>query len=302
MVVTYIAGITAICLLSGPLKSVLVGKRKSWYLYVTLPLSCIILVTDLANWAASNGILVQDRGKYGLFENQLFSHGAMCIFTGLAMGAAGFMVFGLNRIEEEERAGEHYRCQVAYYEMMEEQYSRMEHLRHDMKNHIIALSHLVQNRQWEKAVAYLREMAELGGVEAGDEITGSLAVDALLYHKRLEAAERGILWECDAKLPADCPVREMDLCIIVGNALDNALAACGRLSKKDKPVIRIYLGPVRKCLLLEVRNPMDQEEKPKGPGLGLENIQAAAAIYNGAVCGEAENGVFTLTVLLPYMT
>lgn len=309
MLLTYGGGITAVALLSKPVKSIFTGKRKSWYLFLTIALLGIILVTDLVNWAASNGILVRAPERYGLYENQLFSHGAMCMFLGLAMIAAGFLILGMDRLDREEQSREQYRSQVMYYQMMEEQYGQMERLRHDMKNHGIALQNLIQNRQWEQAKDYLSQMAGAGGVEAGDEVTGSLVIDALLYHKRRQASEHGICWQCDARLPADCPVKEMDLCIIVGNALDNALEACLRLDEGEERFVRVYLGTIKKCLFLEVRNSMAPEEKAekrnpvkgklRGQGLGIGNIKAAAAEYNGAVSVRTEKGVFSLAVLLP---
>ena len=54
-------------------------------------------------------------------------------------------------------------------------------------------------------------METIGCVAQGDEVTGSLVMDALLYHKRHQAAEWGIHWQCDAKLPKDSPVKEIDL-------------------------------------------------------------------------------------------
>ena len=313
---TYGLGATAICFLSKWFVPVFNGKRKGWYLYLAIPVLCIVLVTDMANWAAANGIMVHDWGTYGLYENQLFSHSAMCIFTGLAMAATVFFVLGADRIDREERAREHYRCQVAYYEMMEGQYSQMERLRHDMKNHMVVLGNLIQNQKWEAAKGYVREMSVAGGIEAGDEVTGSLAMDALLYHKRQQAKERGVCWQCDARLPEGCPVKEVDLCIIVGNILDNALEACERAQEKravkkqvGQPFIHVHMGAIKKCLFLEVRNRTDLEgrqeicgsrkESPKGHGLGLGNIKSAVANYNGAVHIEVENYVFTISVLLP---
>ena len=46
---TCVAGTTAVSLLSKPLEPVFAGKRKSWYLYVTVPLFGIALMTDLVN-------------------------------------------------------------------------------------------------------------------------------------------------------------------------------------------------------------------------------------------------------------
>lgn len=317
LVMTYGTGIAVINRLSSPLHSVFTDKRKSWYLCGAVPLGCIIFVMDIVNWAASNGIMVQDWGKFGLYENQLFSHGAICIVTGLSMAAAGFFVFGMEKIDRKERAGEQYRCQVAYYEMMEEQYGRMERLRHDMKNHMLVLENLVQNKSWEQAGDYLRELAEAGSIKAEDEVTGSLVLDALLYHKRKEALAENIRWQCDVRVPKDCPVKGTDLCIIVGNILDNALEACLRLRKAEEPFIKVYMETIKKCLFLEVQNSMNaderqedggslkrgrsQKENPWEHGLGLGNMKAAAAKYNGAVHMEAENGIFTISVLLPLL-
>lgn len=317
-IMTYGAGIWAVSRLSKALDPVFAGKRGSWYLCLSMPLMFIVLVTDLVNWAASNGIMVQDWGKFGLYENQLFSHGAMCVFIGLSMAAAVFYVFGMDKIWREAQEREQYRAQVAYYEMMEEQYSRIERLRHDMKNHLLALENLTRNQQWQQALEYLHGMTAMGGVDAGDEVTGSLVMDALLYHKRQQALEMDIRWQCDVRVPKDCPVKEMDLCIIAGNILDNALEACARLHKKEEPFIQVYMGTVKKCLFLEAQNSMAKEGtedriKSDGDidgrqkngrilprhGLGLGNIRSAVERYNGAVRVGAENGVFTISVLLP---
>lgn len=308
--------------LAKPMVSVCSDKRKRWYLYLSIPLIGMLFVLDFVNWAASNGIMVQNWGKYGLYENQLFSHGAMCIFTGLAMAASGFFVFGMNKIYQEERAGEQYRTQVMYYQTLEEQYTRQERLRHDLKNHLISLENLIQNRQWEQAGSYLREMAKIGQIEAGEEATGSLVMDALLYHKKHEALEHGIYWKCDIEFPRNSPIKEIDLCILVGNILDNALESCIRLREKEslkeavlqeeaeeKLWIQICMRTFKQCLLFEVRNPTDlkspsetvksRKNHPEHHGWGLANIKAAADAYHGTMHMEIKEGIFTLSVLLP---
>ncbi len=317
-ILTCAAGMIGVEWASGHLSSVFIDKTKSWYLSLLVPLAGVLLLTDLVNQAASNGIMVHSWGGHELYLEQLFSHSAICIFTGLGMAAAGGFVFGMEQVFRKERAKEQYQSQVRYYQMLEEQYGQMERLRHDMKNHMLALENLVQARQWEQAGTYLRELTKAGSVEAGEEATGSLVMDALLYHKKRQAAARGIGWQCDARLPADCPIKDMDLCIIVGNSLDNAVEACGRLQEKtdasrtesgDAPFIRIYVNAVKKCLFLEVQNSTDladvretggsQKQRPGCHGLGLSNIRAAAAVHNGTVHMEVREGIFTLSVLLP---
>ena len=105
----------------------------------------------------------------------------------------------------------------------------MERLRHDMKNHIIALGGLLENKEWEKMRSYLKNMEEGAGIRTGEEVTGNQVVDALLEQKRKAAEEKNILWECDVQVPKSRCISEFDLCVLFGNILDNALEACERL-------------------------------------------------------------------------
>ena len=142
------------------------------------------------------------------------------------------------------------------------------------------------------------------GVELGRRV--SLGLPCL---KRWQASVHGIGLYSEARFPAVCPVQGMDLRVIVGHALHFGVVACQRLSEKGRSVIQVYLGTIKKCLFLEVRNSADLEEKPAGTrtwkdnpgehGIGLGNIKAAAAEYNGAVSTDMKDGVFTVSVLLP---
>lgn len=304
--------IWAIHCLGRPFGAVLDNKIRKWYLLLTLPLVLLVLLVDIVNYGASIGILVVagmgSSGEYWKeFYNELFSHTAIGILTALSMCAAGFYVFGMNRIYVEQRKKEQYRSQAAFYKMLEEQYGQLERLRHDMKNHIIGLRGLWESREWEKLGAYLEQMME-AGMPASEENTGSGAVDALLYQKHRQAKERQIAWECDIQIPGKCPIDEFDLCVLLGNMLDNALAACEKAGSGDK-FVSIHAGQVKKCLLLEVRNNTVLKDIkdicPAGRpltgehGIGLLNIRDTVGKYDGAMHVEAEDGVFTISLLLP---
>ncbi len=282
------------------------GKPRKWYAVSAIPLLALATIADIADWGASNGIMVKSGGNMGLYYDQIFSHTEICVLAGLSIVAAGFSIFGMDRIFMEQKKSSQYHAQIAVYQMLEAQYRRSERLRHDMKNHVIALSGLFQNKEWEKMGDYLKRME--GGLQAGGDLTGNKVVDALLYQKRKWAEKESIQWECDVQIPKGCGIDAFDLCILFGNILDNALEACGRMHSSGTVgcrFVRIKAKPVKKYFLIEVKNSMDPSDGGKargqglyGHGIGLLNVEDVAQKYYGAVNIEAANGTFAVSILM----
>ena len=304
----YCFAILAVYWMSKHLETVFCGKRGKWYFILAVPLLVIVAMYDVASLGASNGIMVRSGGNMGLYYDQLFSFAGFLVLDFLSMAATGFYIFGMNRIYLEQEKSGQYRSQIAVYKMLAEQYRQSERLRHDMKNHIIALSALSRNQEWEKIDDYLRNMEDIV-LDAGGDMTGNKTVDALLYQKRKRAEEENIQWECDVQMPKGCCINEFDLCVLFGNILDNALNACGRMQSDECRFINIQAKTVKKCFLLEVKNSMDRTEQytdgftNKGDsqehGIGLLNVGDVVDRYNGAVHIEAEKGIFVISILMP---
>ena len=306
--VGYCFAILAVYWMSKHLEPVFCGKKGNWYVVLAVPLLAIVTVYDVASLGASNGIMVRSGGSMGLYYDQIFALVEFLVLDILSMAATGFYVFGMNRIYLEQGKSSRYYSQIAVYKMLAEQYRQSERLRHDMKNHVIALSALSRNKEWEKIDAYLKNMEGIV-LDAGGDMTGNKAVDALLYQKRKQAEKENIKWECDVQMPKVCCINEFDLCVLFGNILDNALEACGRMQRGEYRFINIQAKTVKKCFLLEVKNSMDMTEKyaegfmnkrdTQEHGIGLLNVGDVANKCNGAVHTEAENGIFVISILMP---
>jgi len=296
------------------LMSVFYYKTKKWYVILAVPLLAVTAVIDMANWGASKGILIRSGGNMGLYYDQILSHAEFCVLTVLSMFAAGFYVFGMDQIYLEQKKSSQYSLQIAAYKMLEEQYDRAERLRHDLKNHIIALLGLLENKEWEKMENYLKNMEGSAAFGIREEITGNRVVDVLLYQKRNIAEEKNIVWECDVQIPGICHINEFDLCVLFGNILDNAVEACARLQSDgsdcgSQPFINIQGRMVKKCFLLEVKNSAHTEEEnktgsagkenPREHGIGLLNISDVVHRYNGVMNIEVQKGIFLISILIP---
>lgn len=304
----YCSAILAVFWMTRHLEPVFCGKPRKWYAVLAIPILVIIMVLEAAEWGAGNGIMVRSDGSIGLYYDQILSHAGFMALTLIFLSAAGFYVFGMNRIYSEQQKSGRYHAQIAVYQMLARQRSQSERLRHDMKNHLIALSALCRNKEWEKLENYLKIMED-GCLESGGDMTGSKVVDALLYQKQKEARNGSIHWECDVRMPKGEYLDEFDLCVLFGNILDNAIEACQRMRRGERRFIKIQAGTVKKCFLMEAKNSMDSEEQYRKRsaywedsgehGIGLQNVEDVAHRYNGTVHTKAERGVFVISVLIP---
>ncbi len=120
-------------------------------------------------------------------------------------------------------------------------------------------------------------------------------VDILLAEKLGLAQAGGIKTEVLLFCPQNSGVDDFDLCVIIANALDNAINSCRTLV--GEKAIRIKGGRQGDFYLLEFSNSC-AEQPLSPPGIGLANIQMVAEKYQGAVQIEKEGRHFTLSVLL----
>ncbi len=312
--ISFAIAIVSVYVMRKRIGTVFRGKPWRWYAVLTLPLLVVEAVIFMANWGASHGVLFRSGGNMGLYYDQIFSYVGWGILSALSMFGAGVYVFGMDRIYLEQKKAAQYQSQAAVYQMMEQQYSQAERLRHDLKNHVLALRGLWEERAWDKLGDYLKRMEDSAQFGANEEATGNRAVDALLFQKRKMAEDRQIVWECDVQIPKRCRISEFDLCVLFGNILDNAVEACMRLQQGEReagrrPFINVQARTVKKCFLLEVKNSMRDAEKqesrfaekenPQRHGIGLLNVGDVVRGYDGVMNTEMQNGVFDISVLLP---
>ena len=139
--------------------------------------------------------------------------------------------------------------------------------------------------------------------------TGNPVLDTLLTAKSLYCQQHGITLTCVADGAALDFMDTMDLCSLFGNALDNALEGCNKVTDHEKRVISLKANAMNGMVVLHVENsyeaPLNMvDDMPvttkagTGHGFGLRSIQAIAEKYDGIATVVAENGIFKLTVVL----
>lgn len=184
-----------------------------------------------------------------------------------------------------------------YVEEAKLRYEKTKSFRHDIKNHITVVKELLQDKKAEIALQYIEGMEDLTADISFPVSTNNPVLDILLGNKLGIAQERQIEVQCSILVPYPCGISDTDFCIILGNALDNAINACNRLGNGKQKYIHVTGKMQGDFLLMEIENSYNGR-KTIHSGTGLENIRMAAEKYHGAMEIRTEGEIFVLSVLV----
>lgn len=192
-----------------------------------------------------------------------------------------------------------------YYAEVENMYSKMRGWRHDYRHHIQVMKVHAANGEYGEIDKYLDMLDDdLTNVETVIK-TGNRMADAILNSKLSLASQRDIQIKADAKIPVSLTVSELDLCIVIGNLLDNAIEACMELPPGQR-LIRIYMEMKGNYLYLALTNTAGgvkkknfRTTKGEGHGFGIARADAIVKKYGGYITRASEDGAFSTEILLP---
>lgn len=187
-------------------------------------------------------------------------------------------------------------------------YLTMRGWRHDYHNHMQSVKAYLAMDSLDEAKAYLDRLEQdLDDIDLLFH-TGNINADAILNSKISLAVKRGIQVDYKATVPKELAVSDIDLCVVIGNLIDNAVEACEKVDPEHQ-FIRLYIGILRRQLYVSVTNAtsevvrkLDEEyitTKRGDHGHGLKRINNIVNKYDGYINRKNEPGVFVTEIMLP---
>lgn len=293
----------------GLLLTLCLSKRvKSRYSYKNSGYWLLFLLTLLSVAITMN---VFYRILYAGAERSLRILIYLCSAGVITTGVAMIFLYEKNirqraELEEEQLAQIQLRDQVKYYTDTIMAYDKLRSLRHDLNKHLFAIKAMAENGETAECIRYINSIAGDAVIGSFKYKTGNTVLDALLSSKRAEAEEAGIRFETKLKIPSSLPIQDEDICIIFGNALDNAVEACAKAEKnKYISVVMIYDGSDLTCRIENSyggpRPPVSGTTKENRllHGLGRKNMDRSMKKYNAVSSVQILDDVYILSIVFP---
>lgn len=260
--------------------------------------------------------------KFSFLMLGLFASTVLCYYLSslypIAIALATMLILFIGMIEWEfsknasryEKQSNKFQNEVMlhHYEEVQNVYLNMRGWRHDYHNHIQAIRAYLSFNQIDEATKYLQELeSDLDQVDTLVK-SGHLMIDAILNSKLSMALTADIQINCKATVPDKLNLSDVDICVLLGNLLDNAIEACMKVNKEDR-FIRIYIDTLKHQLYISITNSASESltlnerqyisEKRGNHGHGMKRVKLCVDKYHGYLNLKNEVGVFASEVMIP---
>ena len=185
---------------------------------------------------------------------------------------------------------------------------KMRLLRHDLRHHAAALSRLIDAGEQERCRAYLAELSGQQEAEAPLRYADNLVANAVMAAYLAPAQAAGIEVRCEARVPAELPLRDTELSVLLSNLLSNAVEACERVRAEGagRPFVSLSMRAQDGRLAVRCENAAvpgasfsrTSKADASRHGLGLPAMRQIVERHGGALYADVEGGVAVVRIVM----
>lgn len=201
-----------------------------------------------------------------------------------------------NKLDKEQL-----QFQLRETQQSQEEYQRLQSLRHDLKNkHLTLLALLEENP--DEAREYLHSLTD--SISGKQTFYSKNPTINFLLNQKLHDVENEIKLEIDCFVPQELSIQPDILAVILGNCLDNSISACLRLTDKSERRLSLNVRYFQQNLFISINNTFNEQEQEarktrQRDGWGLRNVDALVQQYQGTIKRFKENSHYRTEILLP---
>lgn len=209
-------------------------------------------------------------------------------------------------IRAEQQYRQHLKEQLKHLDDIVVKQEELRRFKHDMSNQLVALETYFEQDDRSEGRAHIQALMQWFDEARPTVYTGNTALDAILSTKKTLAERQGIRFSTLLQIEKDLPVAPVDICVIFGNALDNAIEACGKVKTADKhiDVVMIQQEDEVFCKITNTTFAPTQgalkttKADKENHGFGLMNLKRVLEKYDSEPIIETTNCQFTLLFTL----
>ena len=193
--------------------------------------------------------------------------------------------------------------QKKHYADISASQEQIKRINHDLKNFYISSIAQIESGNAESVADKMKQELDVINADKALIDTGHPAIDTIFENKIAAANSHGITCDIKFKYQAEILIDEMDISIVVGNIMDNAIEACQAFD--GEKVIEGYIHSNESDVVIKIANSSaisdglkTKKSDKRFHGYGTKNIESIAEKYSGSTKFTSENNRFNTLVIL----
>ena len=196
------------------------------------------------------------------------------------------------------------------YRIVTENIAQTRALRHDLRHQLFMIRNLTKDGKYEELLSFVEESTQTPSLHTELTVCDNYTVNGIATHYLAIARENDIDVSLSiAPLGDPLPILDTDLCILIGNSMENAIEACKKLPPERRS-IRFHMKKMAGNLIMTIDNSYDGSLMREGErflstkrqgrqeGIGIRSIRSIAEKYRGELRIETKDDTFMLSVML----
>lgn len=198
--------------------------------------------------------------------------------------------------------------QTEQYDMLLRNNEEIMKLKHDYRNFIIGILTEMKNQNYKTIEERLAEQVDTLSEFSGSSISGNSIIDTVLSYKISYAKAKNIDVLFKHKNLHNIYVSGIDMAILLGNVLDNAIEAVEQIEPQELRYIEVFAQVKNTQIFITVKNPVknnvdvDNLQTSKknsfSHGYGILNMRSIAKKYGGSVTFDCQKNVFGTYIII----
>ncbi len=194
------------------------------------------------------------------------------------------------------------------YKTLNESLQQLYAVKHDVKHHISAIKAMLTEKKLEQALAYIEQFNQSDLSQAIPTLCRNFTADSVIKYYMSLAVNKNIVFKTKLNIPEDLGINPLDLCVVLGNCLENAVEACDKLGADTGRFIELMSEMVGSHIVFKITNSYNgrilkedgvmKSSKDQPSGIGLTSVSETVKKYNGNLDIKYTNEKFELDIVM----
>ncbi len=247
---------------------------------------------------------------YGVQRTYLLANFIPLVLSTLLIFFTYYLIsLAINRTKRHQQLEKQLTLERDHYHNLNESINTTKVIRHDLRHHMVTILEYLKKNNADAAQEYLNKLCNLYDDSSIPTVCRNRSADAIISHYLKLAKQQDIAVVTNLNIPDNLGIDNLDLCVVIGNCLENAIEACSNISDSEARFVDINVTITKGHLVIKIENSFNglvqhkddsffSTKKGLDHGIGISSVKTLVDKYQGDYLVSLDQLIFKVIISL----